>query len=65
VEAYREAKKSEAQRNEEARLTAISYRTVIADPVTAMAAVYGGQVSPAEIVAHMDDFPDFNLGGRL
>jgi hypothetical protein len=64
AQAYAEAQKSEAQRSESARLTAVSYRTVIFDPVTMMAALFDGKTTTAEIAAHMADFPDYVTASR-
>ena len=62
--AYAEAKKSEetrdAEQRERARLTAVSYRTVIFDPVALMAELFKGDgQDPATIAARMAEFPEY------
>jgi hypothetical protein len=57
-EAYQQAKKSEAQLDEEARLTAVSYRTVLYEPGSLMLALFAG-TSVEKIARHMQDFPDY------
>ena len=63
-DAYAEAKKSEetrdAEQRERARLTAVSYRTVIFDPVVLMAGLFEGDgQDPATIAALMAEFPEY------
>ena len=64
AEAYAEARKSEetrdAEQRERARLTAVSYRTVIFDPVVLMAELFKSEgQDPAAIAARMAGFPEY------
>lgn len=64
-EAYQQAKRAEAEADEERRRTAVSYQTTIYSPAEILARLADGSVTPPQIAAHMRDYPQYTTVDRM
>jgi hypothetical protein len=64
AEAYRQAKLAEAEADETRRRSAVSYQGLVYTPAALIAKLAGDSKTPAQVAAHMRDYPQYVTADR-